>query len=206
MKGMPATFNSRVKANLFYWFPAGCCGHCVKKATVRMKKNSFQTQARWTSGSKGKKTFIKLSDYFIRFILRGEKVLAAIYGGMCHIWKALCGWAEALGHKRNRFVFPDSWELCLEHGLDNSPFAVRNTQSYLVEKVTQGNFGWGGKQYHISSGFMCSLNPEVMFFLTQLKERALSSSGHFFQLTVLSFSTFRCGTYHSNIWRQFYVL
>ncbi len=118
MKGMPATFNSRVKANLFYWFPAGCCGHCVKKATVRMKKNSFQTQARWMSGSKGKKTFIKLSDYFIRLILRGEKCLRlAIYGSMCHIWKALCGWAEALGHKRNGFVFPDSrnfvWNMVL---------------------------------------------------------------------------------------------
>lgn len=44
------------------------------------------------------------------------------------------------------------------------------------------------------------------FFLTQLKERALSSSGHFLQLTVFSFSTFRSGTHHNNIWRQFYIL
>lgn len=38
MKGTPATFNLRVKANLFYWFPACRCGHCVKKATVGKKK------------------------------------------------------------------------------------------------------------------------------------------------------------------------
>lgn len=83
MKGMPATFNSRVKANLFYWFPACRCGHCVKKATVGKKKNSFQTQARWTSGWKGKKAFIKLSDYFIRLILWGAKKCLRLSTTVC---------------------------------------------------------------------------------------------------------------------------
>ncbi len=89
-----------------------------KESNSEDERKLFQTQARWMSGSKGKKTFIKLSDYFIRLILRGEKCLRlAIYGSMCHIWKALCGWAEALGHKRNGFVFPDSrnfvWNMVL---------------------------------------------------------------------------------------------
>lgn len=109
MKGTPATFNLRVMANLFYWFPACRCGHCVKKATVGKKKNSFQTQARWTSGWKGKKAYIKhLRLFYQLHFVRGRKALAAIYDSMCHIWKPLCGQTKALGHKRNGFVFPDS--------------------------------------------------------------------------------------------------
>lgn len=63
-----------------------------------------------------------------------------------------------------------------------------NGRGYLLKKVTQGSFERGGKQYNISSGFMCNLNPEVMFFgSAKIKNLILLSTGFFLQRRLLSF-------------------